>query len=309
MKPSLTLPTRSVRDYLSCSDVWSAFLADGGFMVGDIVIADPFKAGTTWTQWILQQILHNGAELEASLSDSSPWLDSSFGDHPAMLASLRQQRQRGERRVIKSHLPADCLPIDAEARYVFVGRNGKDLAISFHRYLRQFSPETMARIDAIHATWSAEARPLLIPEDPQEFFEAWLSSDGYGCCDLFDVVQSWWQQRHKANVLLLHYAQLNQDPEGQIRRLATFIGVDPEVLKLDRILEHASFSFMRAHAEQLAPFGGKHMQDARMFFDKGPTRDHRNVINSEQIELFDQRARRKLSPACAHWLETGQGQG
>lgn len=68
----LLAPTRVLRDYLSNSLVWEDFLTQGGFVEGDIVVADPFKAGTTWTQRILQQILHNGEEKETGLSDSSP---------------------------------------------------------------------------------------------------------------------------------------------------------------------------------------------------------------------------------------------
>ena len=65
-----TTPRRVVRDYLSSSLVWSAFLAQGGFVPRDIVVVDPFKAGTTWTQRIIQQILSNGEEPEEGLSDS-----------------------------------------------------------------------------------------------------------------------------------------------------------------------------------------------------------------------------------------------
>ena len=127
-------PTRVVRDYLSDSRVWEKFLDEGGFVLGDIVVADPFKAGTTWTQRIIQQILNNGLELSESLWDSSPWLDSSWGDHEQMLLLLKAQRNAGQRRVIKSHMPAYAIPIDSRARYIFVGRNGKDLGISLYNY-------------------------------------------------------------------------------------------------------------------------------------------------------------------------------
>jgi hypothetical protein len=56
MTDSASLPTRVVRDYLSDSRVWGDFVAQGGFREGDIVVADPFKAGTTWTQRIIQQV-------------------------------------------------------------------------------------------------------------------------------------------------------------------------------------------------------------------------------------------------------------
>jgi aryl sulfotransferase len=303
--PSIA-PTRTVRDYLNSSLVWHDFLAQGGFASGDIVVADPFKAGTTWTQRILQQILDNGEEREQALSDSSPWLDSSFGDHAGMLAMLRAQREVGARRVLKSHLPADAVPIAAEARYVFVGRNGKDLGISFHNYLHQFSATTMAEINRIHASWSGDATPLVIPDDMRTFFDAWLATDGLGCCDLFDVVGSWWKLRDRPNVLLVHYRRLKEDLRGQIVRIAGFIGVDAAGLRLDRILEHCSFGYMRERAEQMAPFAGTHMQDPKAFFHKGPARDHRAEITPQQIARFDDLALVKLGKDCARWLETGE---
>ncbi|WP_246216874.1 sulfotransferase domain-containing protein [Mycobacterium botniense] len=286
--------------------VWEDFLAQGGFVEGDIVVADPFKAGTTWTQRIIQQILHNGEEKGEGLSDTSPWLDSSWGDHAKMLTVLKEQREAGIRRVIKSHLPADALPIAAEARYVFVGRNGKDLGISFHNYLKNFSDETMSTINRIHASWCPEHVDLVIPANVQDFFDVWLDTDGYGCCDLFDVVSSWWRLRDEPNVLLVHYQQLKDDLRREIARLARFLGIDPASLRMDAIVEHCSFEYMRARAEKMAPFGGGHMSDAKAFFHKGPQRDYRAELSPAQIDRFDRAAVAKLGARCAHWLETGE---
>ena len=82
-------PTRVLRDYLSDSRVWKDFLTQGGFVAGDIIVVDPFKAGTTFTQRIIQQILSNCQESAANLSDSSPWLDCSWGKHQQMLDALQ----------------------------------------------------------------------------------------------------------------------------------------------------------------------------------------------------------------------------
>ncbi len=306
MTRQLIAPTRLLRDYLSDSRVWEDFLAQGGFVEGDIVVADPFKAGTTWTQRIVQQILHNGEEKQGGLSDTSPWLDSSWGDHTAMLAVLKEQREAGKRRVIKSHLPANALPISPEARYVFVGRNGKDLGISFHNYLYNFSAPTMDTINRIHAEWSPGAAPLVIPEEMQVFFDRWLDTDGYDCCDLLDIMKSWWELRDEPNVLLLHYSQLKHDLPGQIARLAQFFGIDPASLRMDAIVEHCSFDYMSARAEKMAPFGGSHMSSAKAFFHKGLKRDHRNELTPAQVEHFDRVAVDKLGQDCAHWLETGE---
>ncbi len=286
--------------------VWEDFLAQGGFVEGDIVVADPFKAGTTWTQRIVQQILQNGEEKDGGLSDTSPWLDSSWGDHAEMLKVLNEQREAGVRRVIKSHLPADALPIAPEARYVFVGRNGKDLGISFHNYLSNFSTPTMLMINRIHAEWSGDSTPLVIPANMQRFFDQWLDTNGFGCCDLLDIMKSWWELRNEPNVLLLHYQKLKSDLRGQITRLADFLSIDPRPLRMDAIVEHCSFDYMSARAEKMAPFGGAHMSSAKAFFHKGLKRDHRNELNVTQVERFDCVALEKLGAACAHWLETGE---
>lgn len=306
MSKQLLAPTRILRDYLSNSMVWGDFLDQGGFVEGDIVVADPFKAGTTWTQRIVQQILQNGEENEGGLSDTSPWLDSSWGDHAAMLNKLKEQRAAGVRRVMKSHLPADALPIAAEARYVFVGRNGKDLGISFHNYLYNFSAPTMSTINRIHAEWSGESTPLVIPQDMRVFFDWWLDTNGLGCCDLLDIMKSWWQLRSEPNVLLLHYRQLKDDLPGQIARLAEFFSIDPMSLRMNAIVEHCSFDYMSARAEKMAPFGGAHMSSAKAFFHKGLKRDHRNELTPTQVERFDRVALEKLGVECAHWLETGE---
>lgn len=306
MEKQLLAPTRVLRDYLSNSMVWEDFLAQGGFVEGDIVVADPFKAGTTWTQRIVQQILHNGEEPEGGLSDTSPWLDSSWGDHAGMLKVLGEQRDSGIRRVMKSHLPANALPIAPEARYVFVGRNGKDVGISFHNYLYNFSESTMSQINAIHAEWSGDSTPLVIPQDMQEFFDLWLDYDGYQCCDLLDIMKSWWELRDEQNVLLLHYAQLKKDLPGQVARLAEFFSIDPASLRMDTIVEHCSFDYMSARAEKMAPFGGSHMSSAKAFFHKGLKRDHRNELTPAQVERFDRVALERLGSECAHWLETGE---
>jgi aryl sulfotransferase len=145
----------------------------------------------------------------------------------------------------------------------------------------------------------------VIPVSVQEFFDLWLESDGYGCCDLFDVVRSWWALRERPNVLLVHYAPLMHDLPGQVARIARFVGADPARLPMDRIVEHCAFGYMRSRAERLVPFGGAHMDEAGAFFHKGPARDFRTELTPVQIERFDRKALEKLGRECAYWLETG----
>ncbi|MGO8745858.1 MAG: sulfotransferase domain-containing protein [Thermoguttaceae bacterium] len=277
-------------------------MSEGGFTEGDIVVADPFKAGTTWTQRIIQQILSNGQESAENLSDASPWLDSSLGDHGKMLEVLRAQRAQGRRRLMKSHLPADALPISRKAKYVFVGRNGMDIAASFHTYLRSFTPHTFRRINEIHEEWSHDGAILAVPDSLPEFFDQWLEN-GCHCCDLFDVVRSWWKYKDLPNVLFVHYKDLVRGLERQIVRIAAFLGLDTTGLNVGAIAEHCDFEYMKRRAKKMVPFRGKHMRDPKAFFQYGPRRDFRKELTAEQIERFSDKAKEELDPACAEWLE------
>ena len=96
------------------------------------------------------------------------------------------------------------------------------------------------------------------------------------------------------NVLLVNYQQLKEDLRAQVMRIAGFINIDPFSLKLDAIVEHCSFGYMKERADKMAPFGGAHMSSAKSFFHKGPERDFRSELTPEQIERYDRKAVEKL---------------
>jgi aryl sulfotransferase len=146
---------------------------------------------------------------------------------------------------------------------------------------------------------------MVIPDNMRLFFDLWLETNGYDCCDLLDIMKSWWELRNEPNVLLLHYQELKDDLNGQIARLAEFFSIDPKSLRMEAIVEHCSFDYMSARAEKMAPFGGAHMSSVKAFFHKGLRRDHRTELTPTQVERFDRVALEKLGRECAHWLETG----
>ncbi|MDH4200971.1 MAG: sulfotransferase domain-containing protein [Spirochaetia bacterium] len=296
---------KEIVDFLSDSRVWKKFLDEDGFAPGDIVIVDPFKAGTTWTQRIIEQILNNGEESSEDLSDKSPWLDSSWGNHQKMIDKLRLQKNASVRRVIKSHLPSEVVPICPDVRYIFVGRNGKDIVCSFHNYLKNFNQETVELINQLYHKWSGKDEKMEIPEKSADFFDLWMDmGDKY--CDILHVTRSWWDVKEFENVMMLHYNELLHDLENQIARLAKFIEVDPGKLNLQKIAEHCNFNYMKQRSDRLVPFSGKHMTNSKSFFHKGPERDYKNELSPDQIKRYNIIADEKSGAECALWLETGK---
>ena len=61
----------------------------------------------------------------------------------------------------------------------------------------------------------------------------------------FNYVKQWWPHRSDPNVLLLHYADAVADPAANIRRIATFVGLDLTDIQVARIANLTSLRSMR----------------------------------------------------------------
>ena len=113
---------------------------------GDIVIATPPKCGTTWMQQIVASLVFQDAT-PRPLSTVSPWLDARFRSAAEeMLQSIEAQPHR---RFLKSHLPADGLPLHDEVRYICVARDGRDVAMSAHNHFSGLSNTMRAAFNRI----------------------------------------------------------------------------------------------------------------------------------------------------------------
>lgn len=77
---------------------WNGF----AFRDDDIVIASYAKAGTTWLQQLVAQLIFAGKE-DIDVSSISPWMDGVYPDKATKHALLDAQTHR---RIIKTHLPS-----------------------------------------------------------------------------------------------------------------------------------------------------------------------------------------------------------
>jgi aryl sulfotransferase len=139
-----------------------------------------------------------------------------------------------------------------------------------------------------------------------EYFRDWLMKDGYPWWPYWAHILSWWEIKDLPNVILLHFSNLKRDMPGEIRRTAAFLDIAIEETKWDVILEHCSFDYMKAHAAQSVPFGGRIFEGgAETFMHKGVNGSWKDVLTPEDIEHYEQTAREKLGAECAFWLSTG----
>lgn len=288
--------TREFHNHHMDSSIWNDF----PFRDDDVIVATYAKSGTTWTQQIVGQLVFAGAD-DVPIHEISPWLDLRVMP-PDTLANLEAQQHR---RIIKTHLPLDALTFSPKAKYLYIGRDGRDVLWSFYDH---HSNANDLWYDLLNNT-PGRVGPTIERPDPdiRRYFRTWLDQDGAPIWPYWDNVSTWWAARDLPNVELVHFAALKADLEGEMRRIAAFLECDIPEDRWPRILEHCSFDYMKAHAELVTPLGGAVFDGgATKFINKGVNGRWRDVLSAQDIADYERKALENLGPDCARWLATGE---
>jgi aryl sulfotransferase len=289
--------TRELQARLFDSTIWNDF----HFRDDDIIIATHPKAGTTWMQQIVAQLLFAG-DPDLDVGRLSPWVDLRLPPRAEKLAMFEAQTHR---RFVKTHLPLDALVFSPRARYIYVARDGRDVVWSWHNHLLNMSQAFRDRFNNLPGGVGPPFQPP--PPDIRQFWRNWLDRDGFGGQSFWVHLRTWWEVRDLPNVQLVHYARLKTDLPGEIRRIAAFLDIPIDEAQWDQILEHCSFAWMKANATKSAVGvidgweGGP-----QVFFHRGTNGRWSEVLSEEEIAEYEARAIQELGPACAHWLATGE---
>ncbi|MBS0470189.1 MAG: sulfotransferase domain-containing protein [Proteobacteria bacterium] len=289
--------TRELESNHFDSTVWN----DYKFRDDDVIVATYGKAGTTWTQQIVGQILFNGDE-SVDLGEMSPWLDLRVPPKDVKLGMMEAQTHR---RFLKTHLPVDALVFSPKAKYLYIGRDGRDVVWSLYNH----------HINANDAWYAAlnDTPGLVGPkiertsDDVVTYFRKWLDGDGYPFWSFWDNLRSWWTIRDLPNVKLVHFNNLKRDLGGEMRAIAQYLGAPIDETNWPRVVEHCTFDYMKSHAAKSAPLGGSLWEGgAETFINKGVNGRWRDMLPAEDSRNYEARALKELGPECAHWLATGE---
>ncbi len=289
--------TRDLHNHHFDSTVWDGF----AFRPDDIVIGTYAKSGTTWVQQIVGQLVFGGAEA-VPVAEISPWVDLRVPPKDVKLAALEAQTHR---RFLKTHLPVDALVYSPEAKYLYIGRDGRDVVWSMHHH---HANANALWYELLNDTPGRVGPPIEPPPASKvDYFRDWLDRDGHPFWPFWENIRSWWQVRHLPNLLLLHYAELKADLPGQIRRIAAFLDIPLDEPKLATVTEHASFGWMKAHADQAAPLGGAIWDGgAATFINRGTNGRWQGELPDELSRRYEATAEAQLGADCARWLATGR---
>lgn len=278
------------------STIWNDF----DFRDDDIVISTYAKSGTTWMQQIIAQLLFNGAE-GLEVAEMSPWLDLRVPPKEVKLPLVEAQQHR---RFLKTHLPVDALVFSPKARYIYIGRDGRDVVWSFYNHHINAN-ETW--YSALNDTPGRVGPPIDPPtDDIVAYFHEWLEKDGFPIWPFWENVRSWWEIRDLPNVHFVHFSRLKADMPGEIRRIADFLDISIEEESWEKILLHCSFDYMKSNATRSTPLAGAFWDEgAKVFINRGVNGRWTDLLPAEDSERYERWAVEELGEECARWLAMG----
>jgi aryl sulfotransferase len=295
----------AVRTRVFDSARWDGYQARDG----DIIVATYSKCGTTWMQRIVGMLVFASAD-PRPVWDLSPWPDARFGPPIDEVHALAQSQTH--RRFYKSHLPLDALPFYEDVKYLHVARDGRDACMSLHNHLINFTPEARAMLNEISVNDPKFGDPLPdVAEDAGAFFHDWVSSDddrqGDPGASFFNVERSFWRERKRPNVLLVHYSDLKADREDEMRRVATFLDIEIPESSWPALVDAASFESMKRDGESLIPFAHTLWEGGpQRFLNKGTNGRWRDCVTAEDLARYHAKVEAEVSPALAGWIEYGR---
>jgi len=268
------------------------------------------KSGTTWMQMICALLIFQCTTFDRSLDLISPWLDMQIRDIGDVVANLAAQQHR---RFIKTHTPLDGLPTEADVTYICVGRDPRDVAVSWAHHSDNidlqglFTARERAMGNADLAEMYRDFEPP--PTDPLARFWRFVddSTDGelahVNLASTMHHLTTFWAVRDQSNIVLVHYADLQRDLEGEMRRLAQRLDIDIDEDRLPDLVAAAGFDAMRERADEIVPDATERiLQSNRAFFHRGGSGQWQDLLDDAGRRRYAERLKQLASPDLIEWV-------
>lgn len=246
---------------------------------------------------MVAMLLNGGPDLPMRISQMSPWVDTELEVAETVIANLEGQPMR---RVVKTHTPADGFPVWDGVTVIAVYRHPLDVFFSLRKHALNMKNQPN--------------HPMAGPVDEalQGYLKADCDFDDFDRDSLGTVARHYTQtalNQRSADTHLFHYADMNTDHRGAVRRLANLLDLGHDRALIDTVTAASAFDTMRAQADKFAPEGGKGFwKSDTAFFDSGGTNKWKGKMSDHSLAAYDRRMQELIPDSDARrWLEFGSG--
>ncbi|KAI4807546.1 hypothetical protein KUCAC02_027349 [Chaenocephalus aceratus] len=228
----------------------------------DILIATYPKSGTTWTQEIVDLLLHNGdadACKRAPTPERSPFLE--LVAPPPILSGIDQSSRH-------ICLFSCCLLHFGKnkCKTIYVACNAKDNMVSYYHF------DCMSKTQPEPGPWEGYISKFMRGE------LAWGS--------WYDHVKGYWKEREKRNILYLFYEDMKENPRREVERIMNYLDLSLSDEVISRIVELTSFEIMKENPMANYSCIPTHVFDNSVSPFMRKVGDWRNHFTPEQSKMF-----------------------
>jgi hypothetical protein len=236
----------------------------------DIYIATFMKSGTTWMQMIVYQMVTDGNIDFKHIYDVSPWVRNLAATRGALPENLPSPR------IIKTHDPYDQVMSSKPGRFIYVIRNGIDVANSLWHHRRNY----------VKASLTFEENMEISFKDKDDM-------------NWFTFNRKWLENKNKHKILYVRYEDLHAQFDKEIERIAAFIEVPLTAEMKARVKERASFSFMKQHETKFGeqPPEQRHQIVYDQFIRSGKTNEGIGEISDADLNSYIENFKTQLPPS------------
>ena len=219
----------------------------------DIYISTYPKSGTTLMQMILYHLTSNGKMNFKHIYDVSPWIrNASFiGQKPPDLNSPR---------IIKTHDSYKEFGKKTKGRFIYVYRNGMDVAISNFYQQKNYNNSDL-KLD--------------------KYLNSFFKQKKW-----FKHSREWMINKNKLSILYIKYEDLLNNKTKEIDRIISFLGIPRNKKAINRALKYSSFEFMKKNENLFGEQSKISKKIYNQFIRKGKSGEGKSLFTKEQKEIF-----------------------
>ena len=133
-------------------------------------------------------------------------------------------------------------------------------------------------------------------------FESLLQERNFGrlrgqrFIDLETHLSSWYAQRERSNILVLHYEDMQRDLAATVARVAHFLDQPLTNEEIERIAELSTFSSMKKdHRTSMQLWDEEQRKPGMPFMRKGKAGDWTNHFTPDLTQVFDREFKVKMA--------------
>lgn len=271
----------------------------------DIIISSTVKSGTTWLQQIIAQLTSCG-EYNDNICGTSIWIDNKRKYNKEQVIEILGKQKN--RRFFKTHSPSNIVlkNKNKNPKYIFITRDFRDVIWSFYNHFinseyKKYGENNVIIVEQIlrecnnsYDFWKIIIENKYLFNEFDDYRMIW---------SYFNTIKSWLDVKDNKNVLILHFNNLKENLNENIKKIGEFLGYNYNENILNKIYKKCTFEWMKKNSRKCVP--PNFINKSKKFINKGTNKRWENILTKEDLEIYNKIISSFFDKKTIEWIENG----